>query len=287
MKKRDWISLLLIVVCLCVLFGYREMLHRKQDYQIPEITVEEQMPEFSALDPRSALLAGVTAWDDRDGDVTASLVVESVRLLDSEGIVNVTYAAFDKAGNVAKLSREVRYHDYENPKFSLKRPLMFTQNAKNEVLNAITAWDMLDGDITHRIRATALESVDSNFTGIYKTRFQVTNSLGDTVELVLPVEVYMPHPNEGKLTLTDYLIYLDMGDSFNSRSYLNELTIGKEEISLSGTLPENVKLTVSGKVQTDEPGVYQIDYQIDYYPNLEKPEMKNTAYSRLIVVVEG
>lgn len=287
MKKRNWISLLLIVTALGVLLGYRAVTHMKTDNKAPEITAEAQMPEISVGDPRTALLAGVTARDDRDGDVTASLVVESIRLVRPDGTVDVTYAAFDNSGNVSKLTREARYSDYESPKFSLTKPLMFTQNAKSEVLGVITARDMLDGDITHRIRATALKSVDSGFVGIYNTKFQVTNSLGDTVELVLPVEVYTPGFNEGTLTLTDYLIYLKAGDSFNSRSYLNQLTIGREDISLRGGLPENVKLTVSGEVQTGEPGVYQVDYQISYYPNPERTEISYTAYSRLIVVVEG
>lgn len=287
MKKRNWISLLLIILALGVLFGYRAVIRIRTDNKAPEITAEAQLLEVSVQDPRAALLAGVTARDDRDGDVTASLVVESIRLLRPDGTVEVTYAAFDSSGNVAKLTREVRYSDYESPKFSLTEPLIFKQNAKTEVLSVIMAQDMLDGDITHRIRATALESVDSGFFGIYKTKFQVTNSLGDTVELVLPVEVYMPGPNEGTLTLTDYLIYLKAGDSFNSRSFLDQLIVGRDEISLSGGLPESVKLTVYGSVQTGEPGVYQVDYQIDYYPNPNRTDLVYTAYSRLIVVVEG
>ena len=287
MKKRNWISLLLIVLCLVVLFGYRAVNRIRTDSKAPVITVEEQLLEVSVQDPREVLLTGVTARDDRDGDVTASLVVESIRLLRPDGTVEVTYAAFDNSGNVSKLSREARYSDYVSPRFSLNAPLMFTQNAKDEVLSAIAAQDMLDGDITHRIRATALESVDSGFSGTYNTKFQVTNSLGDTVELVLPVEVYTPSYNEGKLTLTNYLIYLKAGDAFNARNYLHRLTVGRTSISLDGTLPDNVQLTISGKVRTDEPGVYLVDYQIRYFPYSGNTEGAYNAYSRLIVVVEG
>ncbi len=287
MKKRNWISLLLIIVCLGVLFGYRAVIRIKTDSKAPEITAQEQLLEVSVQEPRTALLAGVTARDNRDGDVTDSLVVESIRLLRPDGTVEVTYAAFDRSGNVSKLTREVRYSDYESPKFDLTAPLMFEQNVKADVLSLITAQDMLDGDITHRIRATALEPVNSGFTGTYNTKFQMTNSLGDTVELVLPVEVYTPGPNEGRLTLTNYLIYLKAGDSFNSRSFLDRISIGREDFDLSKALPENVKLLISGKVQTDEPGIYQIDYQVDYYPNPNRSDLVYSAYSRLIVVVEG
>ena len=49
-------------------------------------------------DDKSALLAGVTASDNVDGDVTAFLVVERVNLTDSDGSISVSYAAFDSAG---------------------------------------------------------------------------------------------------------------------------------------------------------------------------------------------
>ena len=90
MKKRNWICILLIILCLGALFGYRAMARIRADHTPPEIRAEETLLEVSALEPRNALLQGVTASDNRDGDVTASLVVESVRLLRSDGTASVT-----------------------------------------------------------------------------------------------------------------------------------------------------------------------------------------------------
>ena len=282
MKKRNWISLLLIMLCAAVLVGYRAWDRMHSDTEAPEITMEAQLPELSALEQRSALLQGVSARDKRDGDVTGSLVVESVRLLRSDGTVTVTYAAFDKVGNVAKADREVRFHDYESPKFFLRQPLLFSRNTSYDVLSAIGAEDMLDGDISHRIRATVLDEVDSDYAGTHDVQFRVTNSLGETVELVLPVEVYIPSPFEGSLTLTDYLIYLKQGDKFVANSYLDTFTLGRDVIPLRTGLTEEMRLLVSGKVETGVPGVYVVDYELTY----EKAEQLYTAYSRLIVVVE-
>ena len=283
MKKQNWISLVLIVICVGVLFGYRAVARIRADHTPPEIHMEEKLLELSALEHRSALLQGVTARDKRDGDVTDSLVVESVRLLRSDGTVTVTYAAFDAAGNVAKNSREVRFTDYRSPKFSLSKPLMFSQTSSYDVLNIIGAEDMLDGDISHRIRATVLDEVENGYTGTHDIQFRVTNSLGEMVELVLPVEIYTPSLFEGTLTLTDYLIYLEQGERFNSRDYLKSLTIGRDEIQLNGTLPAELELEISGGVNTGVPGVYTVDYQI----SRELGSQTYTAYSRLIVVVEG
>lgn len=53
------------------------------------------------------LLEGVSAFDDVDGDVTKSLLVEKVSET-ADGNVIVTYAAIDLSNNVAKKSR--MYH---------------------------------------------------------------------------------------------------------------------------------------------------------------------------------
>lgn len=283
MKKQNWISLALIVICIGVLFGYRAFARIRADHTPPEIHMEEALLELSALEPRSALLQGVSARDKRDGDVSASLVVESVRLLRSDGTVTVTYAAFDAAGNVAKRSREVRFSDYRSPRFSLSDPLMFSQTSSYDVLSIVGAEDMLDGNISHRIRATVLDEVESGYTGTHDVQFRVTNSLGETVELILPVEIYTPSIFEGTLTLTDYLIYMKQGERFNSRTYLDTLTIGREEIMLNGSVPAGIRLEVSGGVNTGIPGVYTVDYQI----TREMGSQTYSAYSRLIVVVEG
>lgn len=286
MKKKNWISLLLIVLCLGILLGYRELDRIRTDSKAPVITVEEKPLELSALEPRSALLQGVTAADDRDGDVTASLVVESVRLLRGDGTVTVSYAAFDRAGNVAKVQREVRYTDYVRPRFSLSQPLVFTQR-NYELLEMVSVQDLLDGDISHWIRATALEDAEVGYSGTYKVLFQVTNSLGDTVELVLPVEIYTPGIQEAKLHLEDYLVYVQAGDTFNARNYLHSFVIGKTEISLRSGVPEELRLTVTGNVDTGVPGIYEVQYRISYTPNRDQPDQVYTAYSKLFVVVEG
>ncbi len=283
MKKRDLFSLLLIVLSVAALMGYRTLDTMRTDTTPPNITISQTLLELSAQEPRSALLAGVTAQDETDGDVTASLVVESVRLVRSDGTVAVTYAAFDASGNVAKADREVKYTDYESPRFSLSRPLLFSQNYSYDILNIIGARDMLDGDISHRIRATVLDEVSAGYIGTHDVQFRVTNSLGETVELVLPVEVYTPGLFEGSLTLTEYMVYIQKGQSFNPKAYVNQLTVGREQINLRGQLPEGASLSITGLVNTGVPGIYTVDYEATY----ELGSQIYTGYSRLMVIVEG
>lgn len=55
------------------------------------------------------LLEGVTAVDERDGDVTSSLVIENIFLSDDHTSASVIYAAKDSHNNVTKVTRRVNY----------------------------------------------------------------------------------------------------------------------------------------------------------------------------------
>lgn len=290
MKKKTWIYLVLIVLCVAVLIGYRAWSGIRKDSVKPEIIFNEEPAGLSVLDPQSALLQGVAAQDDRDGDVTDSLVVESIQLVDPQGIVRVSYAAFDKAGNVTKAERELRYTDYQGPRFVLDRALAFTQNASVNLLSVVTAQDGLDGDITYRIRATSLDEASVSALGTHPVEFRVTNSLGDTVKLVFPVEVYPSGLYEAELALSDYLVYLDAGAAFDPDSYLLSYTRNMQTTSLANGLPRNFSADIVSDVDTKTPGVYTVTYKVTQtVENDQQPDSsKNyTGYSKLIVVVEG
>jgi hypothetical protein len=107
------------------------------------------------------------------------------------------------------------------------------------------------------------------------------------VELVLPVEVFGSVALMGELHLTDYLIYLKQGERFDPESYLKDVVAGRDNISLADGVPEDLKLTVSGTVQTGMPGVYAVDYRIAYRDGQNRIGDGEIASTRLIVVVEG
>ena len=283
MKKLNRICLLLILLCLAVFYGYRMMDKMKTDTQPPAITMDVASIQLSVQDDASALLQGIRAQDNVDGDVTASLVVENISLMDNEGNVTVSYAAFDRAGNVAKAQREAVYTDYESPSFSLTQPMLSTEGMKYDIMSCIAATDYFDGDISHRIRATPLDSQDITAEGIHHVEFRVTNSLGDTAKIVLPVEVYSRGRYDAQLTLTDYMIHLPVGAVFVPENYLLEYTLGTETTWLRRTLPDTFDVRVSGQVNTQVPGVYPVSYVVSF----TRYEQEFLGYSKLIVVVEG
>ncbi|MBP3324714.1 MAG: hypothetical protein J6M16_11060 [Clostridia bacterium] len=288
MKKKHIIYLILIAACVLVFFAYRGYENMASDNRAPKITVPEGIKELTVNSSETELLADLTATDDKDGDVTSSLVVESVQLTGEKGKAKVSIAAFDKSGNVSKVIREVVYTDYESPKFTLTSSLTFSQNSGTDVLNIIKVNDIFDGDISHRIRATTLDEESITSPGVHNVEFRVTNSLGDTAELVLPVEVYSQGTYNASLSLSDYIIYLKKGDAFNKTDYLGSFTIGNEKTNLGANLPSGFYLRTEGEVNTDEAGVYSLSYYVTY-------QSQGTGYgagqsykgfSKLIVVVE-
>lgn len=291
MRKRTTILLIsLIVICVAVFLGYQAFDRLRTDTRPPEITLDAQSLSLSVTDSREALLQGVSAEDKVDGNVTDSIVVESVNLLDNTGRASVSYAAFDKTGNVAKAQREIQYTDYESPRFRLETPLLYPYGTSFDILSTIGAEDLIDGDIQHRIRATSLSETSTATMGSHDVQFQVSNSLGDTVSIVFPVEVYDPQMYDATLTLKNYLVYLNVGDSFTAASYLDGFKLMNEETLLNGRLPSGFSLAANGTVQTDTPGVYTVTYRVTYTEKNDTNPLlsrKYTGYSKLIVVVEG
>lgn len=282
MKKRNWLYLILIALCLGAFLGYRAIDRINTDRQAPVITFSGETLELSVSEPVSAFLQGVTATDHIDGDVTASLVVESVGLADSSGTVNVTYAAFDAAGNVSKAERQARYTDYESPRFSLSKSLTFTEYSGFDIFQIVSVEDLIEGDISHRIRITSLDESPISARGTHEVELRVSNSLGETVKLILPVEVYPAGTYDAVLELTDYLVYLPAGSDFDAQSFLYTFTGSGGKVSLTSGLPSAYTLRTEGTVDTDTPGVYSVEYRVTKTDG----EILHTGYAKLIVVVE-
>ena len=83
------------------------VLYLGQDRMAPVIAYAAEAPVYEEGMDQSLLLEGVTAQDDRDGDVTGSLMIEKIAST-SGGNILVTYVAADSSANVGKISRTIR-----------------------------------------------------------------------------------------------------------------------------------------------------------------------------------
>ena len=239
---------------------------------LPEIRFDSAPLRVSIDVSDEELLQDVTAIDPEDGDVTDSLIVEGISHLMRDATATVTYAAFDATGHVTKAERTIQFTDYTLPRFRLSAPLLFSVGDRVDLLALISASDPLDGDLTDRVRYSITNgSTSLGEVGAYEIELRVTNRMGGSSVLLLPLEITAGNPNPARITLSDYLIYLPAGSSFDPADYVTEYrTDGTTVYSAEG-------LTIDSDVDTTVPGIYTATYSY---------EAASLSRTRLIVVVE-
>lgn len=96
------------------LAGTGYMTYKNQDRTVPEIKVDQsEKIAYTEGEDYGKLLEGVTAQDNKDGDLTSEVFVEKVVPVSKKKAV-VYYGVTDKAKNVGTASREVTYQAAED-----------------------------------------------------------------------------------------------------------------------------------------------------------------------------
>lgn len=93
-----------ICVADLILLAASAALYMRQDRTVPVISFSPNDIVYEQGMDESLLMEGVSAVDDRDGDVSGTLLIEKIANT-TKGDVIVTYAAMDSANNVGKASR--------------------------------------------------------------------------------------------------------------------------------------------------------------------------------------
>ena len=119
MKKYKIIFSVIILTGLCL--GYKCYKYYREvnvDKTAPIISQDGDLV-ISVNASLEELLSGVKAIDEVDGDVSDTLVIENHSKISDDNKINVTYAAYDKSNNVAKVTRIIEYTDDQLPQFNL------------------------------------------------------------------------------------------------------------------------------------------------------------------------
>lgn len=172
------IEALLIAAVLCGLGYYYVHAHMSANNSAPVITVEGTDNAFSVNDGEEALLQGVSAEDKEDGNVTDSIIIESISPFFDGKTRTVTYVAFDSSNNVTKLERDITYKDYKPPVFTNENRIYVPTGDYSEILARLSAEDVIDGDISDQIKLE-INNVVTGVPGDYAVQITVTNSCGD------------------------------------------------------------------------------------------------------------
>lgn len=256
MNTRAFERIISVVFFVCVVLFVSFLVGRRYVDSVseaPEITVPDANV-FSAAEGQSALLRDVSAYDREDGDLTDSVVVESVSAFDPDGRRTVVYAVCDSDRHVTKVRREITYNDYRSPEFSLKTQLCFTGNVTaSAILGAVKANDVLDGDLSDHIKIDSYISGDAYDT----VGLSVVNSAGDISKVSLNLSLVATMNGLPRVELSDYVVYLPKNGTFNPTSYLRRVMVsGEENPALMG------RVHVTSSVDPGTAGSYTVAYEV-------------------------
>ncbi len=175
----------------------------RTDTTAPVITLAGANPQIIAVGEAYTEL-GATATDNRDGDLTASIVINA-STVDSAvpGTYLVTYNVSDAAGNAATtVTRTVVYEDRTPPVITLQGddPQVIILGNPYVELGA-TATDNVDGDLTNDIVIDS-SSVNLGAVGEYEVTYDVSDAAGNAAATVTrTVRIDPPVPGQAQVTV--------------------------------------------------------------------------------------
>ncbi len=241
-----------------------------EDTTIPQITIEDEIIDVSLEATDEELLEGITAYDEKDGDLTDRIIIESVSRFIEPGVSRVTYAVCDDDNNITSATRKIRYEGYESPRFHLNRSLCYSVYETPKLKNVVTVTDSLAGDITSYLILTS-DDYTKSVAGVFTVTAKVTTEKGDTASLDIPLIVEDRSEAAPEIKLKEYLIYADKGDEIDFEDYLVKATDSDNE-----DITEDV--TIEKKINMKKAGTYLVHYYVD-------DENGNKGHSVLVVVV--
>lgn len=263
------IAVCTLFVFSCIIFTaylFKERL--VEDHTPPEIFFEEDRITASVTADDAELLQGVTAKDNRDGDLTDSVRISSMSHFIEKGRRTVTYIVFDKANQPASAQRTLVYTDYVSPRIYLKKPLRYTVNeAKSaNILGNMTAEDCILGDLSGQIRMSISDAWYDQEPGEYSLTVQVSNGTGDICSI--PMSVMITDRNDSDEAkkyypmLSEYIVYTSADKPLVLKDYLIGVMRGSTEYLFeeeeTGVLAEDIK--ISSDINYGVPGVYEVEY---------------------------
>lgn len=226
-----------------------------QDDTIPQIIFDNDILQVSVDASEDDLLRDVRAFDEKDGDLSHLVMVEKISNFIEKGISDITYAVVDTDRHTVKSTRRLHYDDYQSPRFNLSQAMRFEVGSSFNILDSLGAEDLIDGDISGKIKFTGSDLLIST-PGVYTMKAQVTNSKGDVSYLRFNVNITPSQRTSLQVNLTDYLVYLKQGDVFDPSEYLLEVMYADELLT-------DYELDIFSNVNTASPGVYTVNFLVE------------------------
>lgn len=290
MRKIQIAVIAFFVLSLVALGGFKIWSNLDKDETRPVIECTENSIKVSVKEGEKALLEDLTAHDDVDGDLTQAIRISSISRFAEQGKRTVEYVVFDSSNNFATYTRTVQYTDYESPRIYLDAPLRINLSDLDmiDTTSVMRVEDVLDGNISNKIRLSFDNNVYIQEPGFYSVTAQVSNSAGDTVSLPLQMHIVDAGSSEENQkyypTLSDYVIYVKVNEAINLKTYLTGVMRGTQQYEFADDQSSVLNITrddisIVSHVDFSTPGTYTVDY------SYTSPSGA-TGVTKMVVVVE-
>lgn len=225
----------------CIVIGGGALYSRyHSDRTAPEISFEGTLKYTDGM-TEEELLSDVSAVDEHDGDVSDSLIVESVTVNQAEQTAVVRYAARDSHNNVAKKSRTLSAGDGKDTGFE--------QNTEG--------MSSLPGDSNHGNTADVEKKTGFGSNVGTEKESETDTETESESESETETETETSAPGAPHIKLTENRVQIEVGDSFDPLLYVATVEDDYDNIY---TLWRDIQL--SGDYDVNTPGVYTLTYYV-------------------------
>ena len=249
------------------------------DYKGPKITVEQRSITYVNGDDKTSLLDGVSAYDAVDGDVTVSLIVKDITVLNSGDTAKVTYAARDNNNNISEAYRIVTYVDSDENYSEPDDEAMFQEAVEEEVTQGEETSENTEAEPVDNPADEALHETDEpTEEATEETTEEATEEPKaeeepaaeekpqDNKPKANANDIKKPDDKTPKITLKQKSVNINVGQTFNPSDYIKS----KENAS---------SIAIDGAINVMAPGTYPLTFKVT------GPDGK-TASETLTVVVK-
>lgn len=245
------IVLTIVAVLLVVVSGISLAL---SDFSGPKIAMEQMSLTYVDGEAKEPLLAGVSAYDKKDGDVTASLMIKDITVMNSGDTARVTYAARDKHNNITEAYRVVTYisseENYSEPEY--------------EETEEIDEIELTEEESTEELEETPVEEEIEE--PVQEEQVDEPAPQEEKKEEPKKEEAKKDDDKTPKITLKQKSVNINVGQTFNPSDYIKT----KENVS---------SIEIDGAINVMAPGTYPLTFKVT------GPDGK-TASETLTVVVK-
>lgn len=268
---RKWMVALMAVLCIglaALVVGLRTT----SDHEGPEIIFDKDKESFYQDDmDNEELLEGVTAKDDKDGDVSDTLTVESVYPKENGKEVVVIFVAKDSSNNVTKeeFTMSTEKKDKAKKKSSDKKEK--EDNKQEETPDTTPETDAQTGNEEQAGQGdTPAEPADAAVTGEIPGVPEPTGTEPNPLEAGQPQDLAAKeegakraqeekitklNPQDPKMYLTTYYLEVPVGTNVDRLSYIADI---QDDVDATNELWR--KIQIDGSLDVNTPGTYELTY---------------------------